>query len=211
MRTILGATAALTLLAGGCTHQRTVTANYSMRAFAGVRRAGICPHGEVISVSASNQSPEGNSAGTTHAGIHTFEYRFDSDPSSVLQRGLEAALRQGGCQLGQAPAATLAVSILKLEARGLACGFMTCDGEGLSTVSVTVSDGAGRRLLWKKLSSHATRSCGMAICNDAEASAIATEVLSETIANTISTITGTVAQQLSTPSPSPAGANVPQT
>lgn len=210
MRKTFGVIATWTLLALACTHQRTVTPNYSVQAFASISRGGICPHGEVISVSATNQSPEANSAGTTHAGIHTFEYRFDSDPSSVLQRGLEAALRQGGCQLGPSPAASLVVALLTMEARGLSCGFATCTGEGKSNVSVTVSDGTGRRLLWKKITSHATRSCGMTICNDSEASDIAAEVLNATIAQTIAAISGTLAHQLSGPPP-PVNAGVPQT
>lgn len=200
MRTRLGLIATLStfsLLGGGaCTHQRTVTPGYSPQIVSAVRPASICPRGEIVSVTAVNQSPEGNSAGTTHAGIHTFEYRFDSDPSQVLKRGLEDMLRSGGCRTGNPSAATVAVGLLRIEARGLACGFMSCDGAGQSTVTATLSDASGRTLVKKTITTAATKGCGMAVCNDEEASAIATQILSETIAKTVSAFAEAITRHL---------------
>jgi hypothetical protein len=89
---------------------------------------------------------------------------------------------------------------------------MSCDGEGQAMINATVSDGAGKPITQKMITAHATQSCGMAICNEAEASEIASEVLSDAIAKTIASITETVARQLSTAPPATAvGANVPRT
>jgi hypothetical protein len=205
MRIWFGSIATLAFLsAGACTHQRVVTPNYSPQVTA-VRPASICPRGEVVSVAVVNQSPAGISAGTTHAGVHTFEYIFASDPALVLRRGLEEALRNGGCQLGSPSAANLGVGILRIEARGLECGFFTCDGTAESMVTVTLSDGAGRPLLQQQMiTSNAKRGCGMAICNEEEASAMAAQVLSDTIMKTINLFTGTIARQLAAPPTAPA-------
>jgi len=210
MREFIGLIATLSLLAGSaCVHQRTVTPGYSPQVVKAVRPASICPRGEIVSVASVNQSPEGNSAGTTHAGVHTFEYRFGTDPSLVLKRGLEDALRAGGCRTGGPSAASLAVGILRIEARGLECGFMTCDGTGQSIVTATLSDASGRPLMQKMITATATKGCGMAICNEEEASEIANQVLSDTIAKTVNAFAETIARQLATAPAAPSAVVIP--
>lgn len=180
------ALAALLLLScGACTHNVKVTPTYSPQVVAARSQGRICQHGEAISVSAVNQSREGQSAGTTEAGIHTFKYRFDSDPSLILKYGLEEALRQGGCGRGPSGAATLRVALAFIEARGLECGFSSCEGKGESMVEVTLLDESGRALLTDTFLSSATANCGLIMCNGKEASELANEILSDAISDTL--------------------------
>lgn len=180
------ALAALLLLpCGACTHNVKVTPTYSPQVVAARSKGRICQHGEAISVAAVNQSREGQSAGTTEAGIHTFKYRFDSDPSLILKYGLEEALRQGGCGRGPSGAATLRVALAFIEARGLECGFSSCEGKGESMVEVTLLDETGRALLTDTFLSSATTDCGLIMCNGKEASELANQILSDAISDTI--------------------------
>jgi hypothetical protein len=180
------ALAALVLLScGACTHNVKVTPTYSPQAVAARSRGRICQHGEAISVSAVNQSREGQNAGTTEAGIHTFNYRFDSDPSLILKYGLEEALRQGGCTRSPSGVATLQVALAFIEARGLECGFTSCEGKGESMVEVTLRDEAGHALLTDTFSSNASAECGLAMCNGKEVSGLTNELLSDAIGDTI--------------------------
>jgi hypothetical protein len=190
------------VVASGCTHQRTVTPGYAPQGVtAGLRPGSICPTGQVVAVAAVNESPPGNSAGTTQAGIHTFEYRFGSDPVLALKRGLEQALQAGGCRVGTPSAARLAVGILRLEAKGLPCGFTRCDGDGQSVVEVTLSDPTGKTLAHRTIMSAATKDCGMVICNDEEASQIASDVLTDTIRKTVAAFAPEIAKQLTASAP----------
>jgi hypothetical protein len=191
------APAALLLLScGACTHNVKVTPTYSPQVVAARSKGRICQHGEAISVSAVNQSREGQSAGTTEAGIHTFKYRFDSDPSLILKYGLEEALRQGGCGRGPSGAATLRVALAFIEARGLECGFSSCEGKGESMVEVTLLDEAGRALLTDTFLSSATADCGLIMCNGKEASGLANEILSDAISDTIAGFAEAIKKQL---------------
>jgi hypothetical protein len=191
------AIAALLLLScGACTHNVKVTPTYSPHVLAARSPGRICPHGEAILVTAVNQSQAGQSAGTTEAGIHTFNYRFDSDPSLILKYGLEEALRQGGCGRGPSGVATLRIALASIEARGLECGFISCEGKGESMVEVTLLDEAGRALLTDTFRSSATSDCGLAICNGKEASTLANEVLSDAIGDTIAGFAAAIKKKL---------------
>jgi hypothetical protein len=191
----------------GCTHQRTVTPGYTPQIARGIQPGSICPAGQIVAVYAVNQSPDGASAGTTKAGIHTFEYSFANDPAQVLKLGLEQALQVGGCRLGQQASANLSLGLLRLEAKGLTCGFFTCDGSGQSMVQATLADAAGRPLAQRMISSTTTKGCGMAICNETEASEIASDVLTDTIQKTVAAfaveIKTYLAGSLPAPAPSP--------
>jgi hypothetical protein len=210
--------AMLPLLAGAfaCTHHKAVTPSYSPQVTTGLQAGSICPAGQVVAVYAVNQSPEGSSAGKTSAGVHTFLYEFASDPALALKQGLEQSLQAGGCRLGAPAVANLVVTILRLEAKGLECGFFSCDGSGQSTVQVTLSDGARRVLLQTLVSSTSTKGCGMAVCNEAEASEIASNVLTDTIRKTIATVAGHIARTGGSEAPmvpmppAPPGPPVPQ-
>jgi hypothetical protein len=178
---------------------------------AGLRTGSICPAGQVVAVVAVSELPPGRSAGTTEAGVHTFQYRFASDPAETLKRGLEQALQAGGCRVGAPPAARLAVDLLKIEAKGLSCGFTRCDGDGQSVVEVTLSDASGRKLAQRTILSAASNDCGIAFCNDAEASAIASDLLTDTIRKTVAALGPEIARQLRasapvTPAPAPTAA-----
>ena len=204
MRMLSGLIATLVFLsAGACTHQRVVTPSYSPQVTA-VWPASICPRREIVSVAVVNQSPAGLSAGTTYAGPLTFKYVFASDPALVLKRGIEDTLRRGGCQLGSPSGANLGLRVLRIEARGLECVLLTCDGTAESMVVVTLSDSAGRPLFQQTITSNVNRSCGGAICNEEEASAMAAQVLSETIVKTINVFAGTIARQVAAPPTAPA-------
>jgi len=209
--TIVGAITVLSFVVlAGCTHQRTVTPGYAPQVVtAGVRPASICPTGQLITVVAVNQSPDGASAGTTQAGVHTFEYRFDSDPAQALKRGLEQALQAGGCRVGSPWAASLAVGLLRLEAKGLACGFFSCDGDGQSVVEVTLSDPSGTKLAQRRIASTAAKGCGMAICNEEETSAIASDLLTDTIRKTVAAFGPEIARQLVVSAPPKPAAPAP--
>src|SRR5438128_980904 len=134
------------LVCGACTHQMNVTPSFAPETVIHEKAGSICPHGEVVSVATANQSPGGDSAGTTKAGIHTFNYRFNSDPSLTLKAGLEAALRTGGCRTGNAASATLQVNIAHIEARGLECGFTSCEGTAESDVEASLLGRDGKRV-----------------------------------------------------------------
>lgn len=204
MRMLSGFVATFVLLsAGACTHQRVVSPSYSPQVTA-VRPASICPRGELVSVAVANQSPAGMSAGTTYAGPLTFNYIFASDPALVLKRGIQETLRRGGCQLGAPSAANLGLRILRIEARGLECVLLTCDGTAESMVMVTLSDSVGRPLFQQTITSNVNRSCGGAICNEEEVSGMAAEVLSETIVKTINAFAGMIARQVAAPPTAPA-------
>jgi hypothetical protein len=211
--TIFGSmTVLLFVVATGCTHQRTVTPGYAPQVVAtGLRRGSICPTGQVITIATVNLSGQGNSAGTTQAGVHTFEYRFGSDPAQALKSGLEQALQAGGCRVGVPSAAKLAVGLLRIEAKGLSCGFSRCDGDGQSVVEVTLSDPSGRKLAQRTIISAAAKDCGMVICNEQETSEIASDLLTDTIRKTVAAFGPEIARQLTasaatTPSPVPAPA-----
>lgn len=209
--TIVGSMTVLSIVvASGCIHQRTVTPGYAPQVVtAGLRRGSICPTGQVVFVVALNQLPPGNSAGTTEAGIHTFEYRFSSDPAQTLKRGLEQALQAGGCRVGTPATASLAIGILRLEAKGLPCGWAGCNGDGHSVMEVSLSDPAGRKVAQHTIISAAAKDCGMVICNGEEASAVASDLLTDTIKQTVAAFGPEIARQLTasaptTPPPAPA-------
>lgn len=214
MPTKLRALAALPLLVcAACNHQVRVTPTYSPEvALQNLPR--ICVPGEVVAVSARNDSPDQASAGTTEAGMHTFNYRFDSDPALILKYGLEEALRRGGCAPGSAGAATLRVALARIEARGLECGFASCEGSGESVVEATLLDEQGQALLTDTLTANATTSCGLTICNGKEASELANELLSESIKSTIAGFARAITKQLEArrarpPAPAPADDALP--
>lgn len=205
MHRIVGSLAALALFgSAACTHQMNVTPSFSPLVVAASRTGMICPHGEFIAVSAANEAADANSAGTTEAGIHTFNYRFESDPALTLKSGLEQALAAGGCRVGGVASATLAVTIVNIEARGLSCGFFTCDGEGEALVNATLTSGDGRPLMKNTISAKTEKGCGLTICSEREASEMAEVVLSDTISRTVSAFANAIAKQLSPPPPVPA-------
>lgn len=184
---------------GGCTHQRVVTAGYSAQVPFTVAAGSICRHGEVVGVEASNRSGDPRSAGTTAAGIHTFNYRFDADPALALRRGLEESLRAGGCRLDGSAQANLFLQIVQIEARGEKCGMWSCPGTASVRVAVTLTDRAGHPVLKKDISAAASRTCGMVICNDEEASQLASSILSDTITKTVRAFAEAIARQLAPP------------
>jgi hypothetical protein len=199
------AKAALALfVCGGCTHHMKVTPGFAPGALASQRAGGICPSGEAVSVTASNESPDGDSAGTTKAGIHTFEYRFSSDPSLALKLGLEDALRKGGCKVGGASSASLNVVIQSIEARGLACGFVSCEGSAEAVVEASLLDSAGKKVLTDTFTSSASAGCGMTICNEKEASGMASQILTETITHTVGVFAQAITKQLAAQHAQPA-------
>lgn len=202
---------ALLLACDACTHQMKVTPSFAPETVIHQKPGSICPRGEVVAVSTANKAPDGDSAGTTKAGIHTFNYRFDSDPSQTLKLGLEAALRVGGCRAGSAAAATLQVSIARIEARGLECGFASCEGTAESEVEATLLGRDGRRVFLDNFTSHASAGCGMMICNEKEASAMAREILSEVLALTIDGVADAIRKELaSSPQTVPAASETPR-
>jgi hypothetical protein len=205
-RLVIGAIAtSLLTTSGACTHQRIVRTQYSSQVMANVRPGSICPRGEVVGVDSSNRTADPDSAGTTEAGIHTFNYRFDADPALALKRGLQEALQAGGCHLdGSAAAANLFLRIQRIEARGDKCGMWSCPGSGAAMVAVTLTDGAGHPLLKQDISSAANMSCGMVMCNEEEASALASDVLTSTITKTVGKFAGAIAKQLARPPVAPA-------
>ena len=124
----------------------------------------------------------------------------------MLARGLAEALAKGGCGSGKDPSAKLSLRLNHLEARGLECGFVSCDGVGQAMVEATLLDPAGRKLLSDTFTSDATSGCGMAICNGKEASELASEVLTKVIADMVSTFAKAITKQLAAPpAPEPTG------
>jgi hypothetical protein len=191
---------ALALLpCAACTHQVQVTPNYSPQALTAQKLGKICPGGEAVAVSASNEAADVVSAGTTEAGVHTFNYRFDSDPSLVLARGLQEALRQGGCASGKDAPAKLKITLRFIEARGLSCGFVSCEGKGEAIVEATLLDRDGHTLQSDTFSPTATTGCGLAICNGKEAGELASEVLTKAITDTVAAFAKAITKQLATP------------
>jgi hypothetical protein len=206
---ILKLVAALSIFAAAaCTHQGVLTPTFSPQSVSGVRAGSICPAGQVVAVSTTNRSPEGNSAGTTEAGVHTFKYRFASDPALVLQQGIEHGLQAGGCKLGSPSEAGLSIELLKVESKSLACGFVTCDGEGQSVIQVTLSDRGGRPVLQELITSATTKGCGMIICNEEEVSEIASTLLNDAITKTLGTFGTAIAKHLAAPPPAESPAKV---
>ena len=184
---------------GACTHERLVTAGYSAQVPFKIAAGSICRHGEIVGVETSNRAADPRSAGTTAAGIHTFNYRFDADPALALKRGLEESLQAGGCRLDGSAQANLFVQIVQIEARGEKCGMWSCPGTASARVAVTLSDRAGHPLLKKDISAAASGSCGMVICNDEEASRLASSILSDTITKTVRAFAEAIAKQLAPP------------
>lgn len=180
MHTNLQALGAAALLCA-CTHQMRVTPTFSPDLAAAQRRGVICPRGEVISVAAVNQASDPASAGTTKAGVHTFNYRFQSDPALAVKAGIEDALRRGGCRLGPPGATNLQAAIKEIEARGLECGFASCEGQASSLIEARLLDSAGHVIFQDSFTSNSSPSCGLGICNEREASDMTNQVLSASI------------------------------
>jgi len=178
-----------------------VTPGFSPDVAGAQSRGSICPHGEVVAVTAANRAPDGDSAGTTKAGIHTFNYRFRTDPALALKSGIEEALRRGGCRTGTTAATNLHVAIQQIEARGLECGFASCEGKAESLLEAKLLDGAGHAVLEDTVTSSTTLDCGLVICNEKEASEMASEVLSQAISRTVDKFAKAITKQL-TPQPS---------
>lgn len=75
--------------------------------------------------------------------------------------GLKAALRQGDCATASPTTGELQVLLVKMQARGKACGFVSCDAVAESSVSITVLDSTGQTLSEQRVSTSGTKGCGM--------------------------------------------------
>lgn len=109
--------------------------------------------------------------------MHTFNHRFAQDPALAFQEGLTAALRDGHCALSSPSTTDLQVVLVKMEAHGEACGFVSCDGTAQAEVSVTLLDASGRTLSQQVVSTTANDGCGMSFCNEEESSNLATRAI----------------------------------
>jgi hypothetical protein len=191
---------ALTTSAVGCTHEYQITPAYQ-RNLARIADRSVCARGESLAVSVTNQSGQPLDAGQVTAGIHTFNHQFTRDPALVLAEGLKAALRDGHCATASPGASALSVVLVKMEAHGEACGFVSCDGLAATTVSVRLQDSTGRVLLQREVSTNLTNECGMIFCNEEETSGLSTRALSETVGKTVLAIGDALAKRPAAESP----------
>lgn len=173
-----------------------VTPTFSPDLPAAQRRGVICPRGEAVSVSATSFSSDATDAGTTKAGVHTFNYRFLSDPALVVRAGIEDALRRGGCRVGTPATASLSAVVEQIEARGLECGFTSCSGVASSVIDVKLADQSGKLILRDSVTSESAPDCGMTICNEREASEMANEVLSTGVSRVLDKFAGAIRKQV---------------
>lgn len=182
--------AALTM---GCTHEYQITPAYE-RSLAELPGRAVCAHDESLAVSVVNESARPLDAGEVTAGIHTFNHHFAEDPVRALQAGLTAALRDGHCATSSPATAALQVVLVRMEAHGQSCGFVTCDGTAEAKVSVTLRDASGRTLSEHTISTSAQQSCGLTFCNEEESSHLATQAISKAVGKTVLAISQALAK-----------------
>ena len=189
---------ALVAFVAGCTHEYQITPRFQ-RKLAGIPDGPVCARGESLAVSVTNASGQPLDAGTTAAGIHTFNHHFTGDPALVLAEGLKEALQEGRCGTASPGTAELHVVLVRMEAHGQPCGFISCDGVAETAVSVTLQDSKGRVLSQQDVSTSATDGCGMSFCSEEETSEISTHALSEAVGKTVAVISATLAKRPTEP------------
>ncbi len=185
---------AITAFTAGCTHEYQITPSFQ-RKLAQIPDRPVCARGESLAVTVTNPSAQPLEAGQVTAGIHTFNHHFTRDPALVLAEGLKAALADGHCATASPTTAELQVVLVKMDAHGQACGFVTCDGIAESAVSITVLDSAGQVLSKQQVSTSATNGCGMSFCSEEETSELSTRAISEAVGKAVAAIGETLAKR----------------
>lgn len=189
----------------GCTHEYEITPTYQ-KSLAALPARPVCAQGESIQVSVVNGSATPLQAGQVSAGFHTFNHQFNRDPALALQEGLNAALRDGQCASSSPSTADLKVELVNMEAHGLSCGFVSCEGTALTSVSITLKDASGKVLAQDTISTDAHEECGLTFCSEEETSAMASEVLSKAVGKAVGTISAGLSRRAA---PAPVAAAQP--